>query len=235
MWSHQLVKVNYRCRIHSESFITSHCPPCSPTASSLFSHSVLRETRPINVIAGDCWTQSSATSQSLPWSMAVASMLPSWGERIIQKEKEKWRSARFYLIISGGRSTSCLWCRVFVSSSITGYDLTTLYNEPYIIILTGTGNRHPLLSRSVQRLRSLSQRNFLAFSRFGVNDPPHQSFYIWFHGALNGMLQSYILTMNRRKKHSDLSSMYWLVIVTNEMWWLSKTVGKMMPHPRKVF
>lgn len=100
-----------------------------------------------------------------------------------------WRKKHFLSLMS-----------VFVSSSITGYDLTTLYNEPYIIILTGTGNRHPLLSRSVQRLRSLSQRNFLAFSRFGVNDPPHQSFYIWFHGALNGTLQSYILTMNRRKK-----------------------------------
>lgn len=57
--SHQLVKLNDRCRIHSESFITSHCPPWSPTAFSLFSCGALLEICPINVIAGESLTQYS--------------------------------------------------------------------------------------------------------------------------------------------------------------------------------
>lgn len=87
MWkavqSHQLVKLNYRCRIHRESFITSHHPPQSPTASSLFGRSAPLKIHPINVIAGDCVTQSSTSLKSLLRSMPTAPILLLSWQKII--------------------------------------------------------------------------------------------------------------------------------------------------------
>lgn len=100
--SHRLVKPNYKCRVYGESFITSHCPPRSLNASSLFSRGVLLEIHPINVIAGDCLTQSTGSLQSPLQSMAIAPVLPLSDWRIIRAHNKKrnyfmWRFIWLFL------------------------------------------------------------------------------------------------------------------------------------------
>lgn len=141
---HQLVKLNYRCRIHSESFIASHCPPWSPTASSLFSCGALLEICSINVIAGDSLTQSSDfLKKTLLRSMATATIFLLWRKDYSDTLREKrsfflcenlsnyfWRIKHSYnrtkefLSIYDGFVTLCV---------IQG-QMTTWFVKPYIKI-----------------------------------------------------------------------------------------------------
>lgn len=111
MWhtvpSHQLVKLNYRCRIHCESFITSHCPPWSPTASSLFSCGALLEICPINVIAGDSLSQSSDSLKTTATINGHCSHLPAVKEK---DYSDKLQEERFFSFVFLGNLSnySCL-------------------------------------------------------------------------------------------------------------------------------
>lgn len=188
--SHRLVKQNYRCRIHSESFITSQCPPRSPTASSLFSRGALLEIHPINVIAGDCLIQSSASSQSLLRSMAIAPRLPAVTLKDYPGtlQEEKLFDVKIYLIISEGLSsfiplmlgimnwlhylTSHTW-RIQIDIGNQGF---FLFNCPRCL---STFNMY-----WPQRMKSLScgkialNTTFVCVVLLLFNDSPHQVFHI---------------------------------------------------------